>query len=169
MLLAENLPNSTFLGFDISEHSIAIAAKKCKEKQLSNLVFEVQDACNMPEEWTGSFDLFTVFDVVHDVPDSKKMLREVLRVLKPNGIFLMMDINLHTDVADNIGNRGAAPIYFMSLFHCMPVSLHGENGEGLGAAWGIETQQKYLAQTGFRDIQLLPTVDKIHSYFVAHK
>ena len=169
ILMAEHLPNSTFIGFDISQQCIDHAQDICLQKQLCNLTFRSEDACKMPSDWSSIFDVFTVFDVVHDVPQPMKMLKEVYRVLKPGGAFLMMDVNVHTDVENNIENQKSTIVYFFSLFHCMPVSLHAENGEGLGTAWGIEAQEKYLTDAGFRDINMLVTEDKFHSYFVAYK
>ena len=169
MLMAEHLPNSTFVGFDISQQCVDYAQKISQQKQMSNLTFQFEDACNMPSDWSNIFDIFTVFDVVHDVPQPMKMLKEVFRVLKPGGAFFMMDNNVHTDVENNVENLKSPIVYFYSLFHCMPVSLYAENGEGLGTAWGIEAQEKYLIDAGFKGIKMLPTKDRIHSYFVAYK
>ena len=81
-----------------------------------------------------------------------------------------MDINMHTELADNLPHRHAALYYGLSFFHCMPVSLYHEGGEGLGAAWGVEKQRQYLEDAGFVKIQRIhPTTDKSHSYFVAYK
>jgi ubiquinone/menaquinone biosynthesis C-methylase UbiE len=43
------------------------------------------DSINLPPEWNGRFDVaFTIF-VVHEVPDPKKLFREIHSLLKPSG------------------------------------------------------------------------------------
>ena len=168
--MAKKYPKSTFVGVDIDKDAVEAATESAKKLGLSNTTFEVEDGCNMPADWSNTYDALFVWDVVHDVPHSAKFLREIIRVLKPGGLFFMMDINVHTNLGDNMSNMHTAVYYGMSFYHCMPVSLYHESGEGLGAAWGVEKQRQYLEDAGFVKIQQIhPTKDKSHSYFVAYK
>ena len=167
--IAPHYPKSQFTGFDIDDDAIKTATAYAKQQGLNNVTFAVQDGCNMPDEWSNRFDVMLVWDVVHDVPESAKFLREILRVLKPGGMFYMVDINMHTELGDNLSNRQAAMLYGFSFFHCMPISLNHEGGEGLGAAWGVEKQRQYLEDAGFSDIKQVGITDMINSSFTARK
>ena len=168
--LAQHYPKSQFTGFDIDDDAIKTTTSSVKQRGLNNVILAVEDGCNMSDDWCNRFNVVFVWDVVHDVPHSAKFLREMLRVLKPGGIFFMMDINMRTELGDNLSNRQAGLYYGMSFFHCMPVSLYHEGGEGLGAAWGVEKQRQYLEDAGFNDIKQLIIKDKpSSSYFVSRK
>ena len=166
--MAKKYPNSTFLGIDVDPDVIDKNKIKAKEMGLQNINFEVQDGCNLPETWRNRFDLITVWDVVHDVPYSRKLLQGIYNILKPRGSFVMNDIKMHSDLSQNMHESFAPAFYGMSLFHCMPVSLYFEGGEGLGTCWGIELQQKYLEDAGFKNIKRLHVPD-VQSYFLAEK
>ena len=168
--MAQHYPKSSFVGFDIDDDAVNVAAVSSKTLGLSNILFTVEDGCNMPADWSNTYDALFVWDVVHDVPHSAKFLREIIRVLKPGGLFFMMDINVHTNLGDNMSNMHTAVYYGMSFYHCMPVSLYHESGEGLGAAWGVEKQRQYLEDAGFVKIQQINrTKDDGSSYFIAYK
>ena len=168
--MAKKYPKSTFVGVDIDKDAVEAATESAKKLGLSNTTFAVEDGCNMPADWSNTYDALFVWDVVHDVPHSAKFLREIVRVLKPGGLFFMMDVDVHTEVGDNMANMHTATLYGFSLFHCMPVSLYHEGGEGLGAAWGVEKQRQYLEDAGFVKIQQINrTKDDGSSYFIAYK
>jgi hypothetical protein len=59
-------------------------------------------------------------------------------------------------VADNLGNPVATYFYWVSLFHCLQVSL-AEGGEGLGTAWGVELATELLAEAGFGRVTTIDT------------
>ena len=168
--IARHYPKSQFTGYDIDDDAIQTATSNMQQHGLNNVTCVVQDGCNMPDDWSNRFDVMFVWDVVHDLPYSAKFLREIIRVLKPGGIFFMMDINMHTELADNLSIRPAALFYGISFFHCMPVSLYHEGGEGLGAAWGVEKQRQYLEDAGFKDIKQVYIKERpLSSYFVSRK
>ena len=76
----------------------------------------------------------------------------------------MVDVNVHTDPADNVGYPYARYIYGMSLFHCMTISLYHEHGEGVGSAWGVEKAAEMMRAAGFANIDTIikPNVSKAH-------
>ena len=45
-------------------------------------------------------------------------------MLAADGSFALVDVNTHSNVADNVANTPAASMYYtVSLMHCMPISL----------------------------------------------
>lgn len=67
-LLAEEYPNSHFVGLDIGEDAIKHAKQTTKKsgEQFQNLEFIQCDAGKMPSNWCKSFDLVLIFDACHD-------------------------------------------------------------------------------------------------------
>ena len=76
------------------------------------------------------------------------------RTLKKGSYLSVIDINLHTDLADNADNRTAPSEYGFSLFNCLPTSLSVEGSEGMGAAWGKEKALRMIAEAGFTDVKI---------------
>jgi hypothetical protein len=118
------------------------------------VTFEVANGSNLPER---RFDLVTTFDVVHDAVDPVGLMAAVKRSLKPDGTYLVQEVNVSHDVKDNIKTLGKM-VYSVSTLYCMTTSLaHG--GAGIGAAMG-EPKARELAQTaGFSRFTKLPIND----------
>ena len=166
---AAHFPNSTFLGMDIDQEALDRGTAQAKKRGLTNLTFVNQDGCNIPDAWENRFDFVTVYDVVHDVPQPKQLLKGIYRSLKPGGAFLMVEIKMNTALEKN-GDQPMAPTLFgFSLFHCMPVSYYFENGEGLGTCWGVQKQREYLEEAGFIDVRLIPSTETIQAYNICKK
>ncbi len=165
MALARTFPNSRFQGFDLCADAFANTQAKARFEGLDNLRFEARDLSS--DEAVGSFDLVTAFDAVHDQADPKGFLRLIRRSLRPGGVFLMQDIGGSRDLETNIANPYAPLLYTISSTHCMPISI-GQGGPGLGAMWGVETAEEYLAETGFAAVEThrLPH-DPMNAYFIA--
>jgi hypothetical protein len=81
------------------------------------------------------------------------MLRGIRRSLRPDGAYLMQDIDGHTHHHDNLEHPLGPFMYTISCMHCMTVSL-AQGGEGLGAMWGVETMEELLAEAGFASVEL---------------
>lgn len=149
-LLAKHFPKSTFYGVDFVHEAIAVASARATAENLPNIHYIAYDAARLPQEWSNKFDYVTSFDAIHDQAYPDKALAEIFRVLKPGGLFSMVDVNAHTNVATNKAAFGSCPfLYTASLFHCMPVSLYFDGGMGLGTAWGKEKAAEMLSEAGF--------------------
>ena len=74
--------------------------------------------------------MITTFDVVHDTVDPLGLLQAVRRALKPDGIYVCLDVNCSDKLEENAEPLGT---YFhgASVFYCMATSL-AQDGEGLG-------------------------------------
>jgi SAM-dependent methyltransferase len=165
-LLARAFPASTFTGYDIAEDGLARARDEAASWGLTNVRFERVDVANFP---IGTrFDLITAFDAIHDQARPRRVLRQIHDALAPGGTFLMVDMNASSSVHANIGNPIAPYFYWVSLFHCMQVSL-AEGGEGLGTAWGVELATELLHDAGFTTVERVPAppTDPVNAIFVA--
>lgn len=94
---------------DISPEMIKVASEKQKQRNISNITFEVGDSCNLAFE-DETFDVVIASNVLHLLFEPEKSLAEIRRVLKPDGIAILPTF-CH---ADNIQSRIISG--FMSLF-----------------------------------------------------
>ena len=112
------------------------------------------DISRMPAEWTQKWDFVVMFDVLHDVPHTTKALSEIYRVLKKGSYLSVIDVNLHTNLEDNLDDDSAPFLYGFSLFGCLAMTLSVEGSEGIGAAWGKEKVLRMIAEAGFTDVKI---------------
>jgi 2-polyprenyl-3-methyl-5-hydroxy-6-metoxy-1,4-benzoquinol methylase len=166
-LLAAEMPSSRFTGYDLSTEGIAAARRESEEKGLANTTFEAVDLLELDEP--GRYDLITAFDVIHDQVKPAEVLRHVHRTLKPDGVFLMVDIQGSRHVEKNMAHPLGTILYTVSTMHCMTISL-AEGGAGLGTMWGEETAERMLLEAGFTSIEKhrLPR-DLRNVYYVVRK
>ena len=163
--LAARFPNSRFTGVDVCTETCSAATAEAASLGLKNLTFKAIDAA----KWDAreAFDLVLAFDAIHDQPAPDRVLQNIRRALRPNGLFLMQDIAAASCVHGNMNHPVGPFIYTISCMHCMSVSLAG-GGPGLGAAWGKELALQMLADAGFENIvvETLPH-DILNYYYVA--
>ncbi len=87
---------SKIVGLDISEGMLAVGKKKIAEKGLSEKIEMVQaDSEALPFK-DNSFDAITVAFGVRNFEHLKKGLAEIYRVLKPGGIFVVLETSVPT-------------------------------------------------------------------------
>ena len=84
------------IGLDISSGMLDIGKQKIIKKQLQDTIEMVLgDSENMPFE-DNTFDAVTVAFGVRNFETLEKGLSEILRVLKPNGIFVILETSVPT-------------------------------------------------------------------------
>jgi demethylmenaquinone methyltransferase/2-methoxy-6-polyprenyl-1,4-benzoquinol methylase len=93
LALARQGRPASVLGTDFSPEMLEVAKRKAASYDGSaELAFEVQDAqaLSLPDE---SFDVVTVAFGVRNFPDRAANFREVLRVLRPGGRYLVLEFS----------------------------------------------------------------------------
>lgn len=84
------------IGLDISDGMLEVGRNKISKKDLgSTIEMVLGDSENLPFE-TNSFDAITVAFGVRNFEHLDKGLSEILRVLKPNGIFVILETSVPT-------------------------------------------------------------------------
>jgi len=97
-------PNSKITGLDLSPHFLAIANYNTRTKHPELLETQQVQWIHATAEQTGlpdhSFDCVSCFLIFHELPQeaTRQILREIRRVLRPNGYFAMMDMNPYSDI-----------------------------------------------------------------------
>ncbi|MEA3217675.1 MAG: hypothetical protein QOJ19_3831 [Acidimicrobiia bacterium] len=166
-LLANDFPESRFVGFDLSETGVATASTAAAGAGLSNVRYVVRDATDLDQH--QAFDLVTTFDAIHDQAHPDQVLEGIWEALRPGGVYLCVEPKASSHLHDNVELPMGPMLYTMSTMHCMTVSL-AYGGEGLGAAWGEHVARERLEHAGFTEIQLTGVRDdRTNNYFLARK
>lgn len=165
--MAKQYPRSRFTGYDLLPEAIERGRALARGYGLTNVNLEAKDVSTFDD--VESFDLITTFDAVHDQADPDRVLSNIWRALKEEGVYFMQDIKGSSHVQNNMENPLAPYLYTISCMHCMSVSL-SQNGKGLGAMWGKELACDMLGQAGFSSVEIkeLPH-DPINYYYIIRK
>jgi ubiquinone/menaquinone biosynthesis C-methylase UbiE len=84
--LLNQLQPKSYIGLDVMEEQIEIARRKYPQYQ-----YIVQDATDLSQFANASKDVVIIFGVLHHIPEWRKALDEIARVLKPNGGTLFLE------------------------------------------------------------------------------
>jgi 2-polyprenyl-3-methyl-5-hydroxy-6-metoxy-1,4-benzoquinol methylase/DNA-binding transcriptional ArsR family regulator len=139
-------------GYDVHPGSVGRAqANAHAEGVADRLTFTAADGDELPE---NQFDLITTFDVVHDSVDPVGLMSAIRHALRPDGTYLMLEMNASGDVEENRNPLGKL-LYNVSTLYCMTTSLaHG--GAGIGACMGEHKARELAYAAGFTHFRKLP-------------
>jgi SAM-dependent methyltransferase len=155
-LMAKAFPASRFTGYDIAADAIEAGRAEAAAMGLTNARFEVLDVTRLPSD--PPFDAIFAFDSIHDQVDPATVLRKAHEALRPDGVFVMLDIRASSNLEENLGHPLAPMLYAVSTLHCMTVSLaHG--GAGLGTVWGEQVARAMLAEAGFSRVRIVEELE----------
>jgi len=103
--LAQAFPKSRYVGYDSFGPTIDRAAGNASRSGVEDRVrFRHHDVIEgLPEQ----YDLITTFDVIHDMVNPRAALRAIRDALRPNGTYLLLDINVKDKLEENKGPLGA--------------------------------------------------------------
>jgi len=150
ILMAEEYPKSTFVGFDYHPQSIEMAKAAATKAGVSDRVkFEVAKAKDYPGK---GYQLVAFFDCLHDMGDPEGAARHVLQTLAPDGAWMIVEPFAHDKLQDNLNPIGRV-FYGASTMLCTPASLSQEVGLGLGAQAGEGRLSKILKNAGFSRVR----------------
>jgi SAM-dependent methyltransferase len=166
-LMAGAFPASRFVGYDFSEDGVQGGRDEAQRLGLANARFEARDVTTLGAR--AEFDLITAFDSIHDQAQPARALAGIAEALRPDGVFLMVDIGASSHAHENMEFPLAPLMYTVSCMHCMTVSL-ALDGAGLGAMWGEQKAREMLAAAGFTQVEVKRIEDDpFNSYYVATK
>jgi len=72
---------------DVSPKMIKVAEEKANNYNCDNIIFDVQDGCNLPYQ-DESFDIVLMFNLLHFLKEPALQIRESYRVLKRGGFLI---------------------------------------------------------------------------------
>ena len=155
IMIAQAFPKARVVGYDIHAESIERARRNAEAAGVANRVtFEVADGSRLPER---KYDFISTFDVVHDAVDPVGLMTAIRRALKDDGTYLVQEVNVSSDLKDNLRPLGKM-VYSVSTLYCMTTSL-ANGGAGIGVAMGEGKAREIAAQAGFSRFTRLPIKD----------
>ncbi|MFN3727066.1 MAG: class I SAM-dependent methyltransferase [Allosphingosinicella sp.] len=151
IVMAQAFPNSRFHGFDYHAQSIGRAREAAGEAGTPpNLRFEVATAKDTPG---ADYDLVACFDCLHDMGDPLGAARKIRQMLKPDGVFMLVEPFAGDSLAENLNPVGRM-YYSASTMICTPGSLAQEVGTALGAQAGPKRLSSLLEEAGFSQVRV---------------
>jgi len=147
MLMAKAFPKSRFCGYDYHSGSIEYARHVAgRDGLLDQITFEVASSKSYPIN--GGYDLVTFFDCLHDMGDPVGAAEHVLRSLKPDGTWMIVEPNANDQ--PELNHNPVGRIYYSaSTMICTPASMAQEVGAALGAQAGEERIRDVARTAGF--------------------
>lgn len=88
-LVAERFPEAEMVGLDICPGMLRRAQPRC-QRFGARVRFVRGDSANLPFD-DGQFDVVTCSHSFHHYPDQQRVVREMYRVLRPNGRVMLVD------------------------------------------------------------------------------
>jgi len=159
------------IGLDISAGMLEIGVKKIEEKNLSQTIEMVLgDSENMPFE-DHFFDAITVAFGVRNFEHLEKGLAEILRVLKPGGIFVILE----TSVPEKTPYKQGYSFYSKNILPLIGKLFSKDNvaygylSESAASFPYGEALNNILRKTGFINVKAMPQTFGVATIYSASK
>jgi demethylmenaquinone methyltransferase/2-methoxy-6-polyprenyl-1,4-benzoquinol methylase len=159
------------IGLDISAGMLEVGVQKIANKNLSKTIEMVLgDSENMPFE-DDYFDAITVAFGVRNFENLEKGLSEILRVLKPNGTFVILE----TSVPDKTPYKQGYEFYSKNILPLIGKLFSKDNvaygylSESAAAFPYGEKLNNILRKIGFIDVVALPQTFGVATIYSASK
>ncbi len=159
------------IGLDISAGMLEVGVKKIASKNLSNTIEMIlADSENMPFE-DNYFDAITVAFGVRNFENLEKGLAEILRVLKPNGVFVILE----TSVPDKTPYKQGYNFYTKNILPLIGKVFskddvaYGYLSESAAAFPYGEALNNILRKIGFIDVVALTQTFGVATIYSASK
>ena len=162
---------SKIVGLDLSEGMLAVGRKKIADQKLSEKIEMVQgDSENLPFE-DNSFDAITVAFGVRNFENLKKGLEEILRVLKPGGVFVILETSVPTKFpfkqGYNFYTKNLLPL--IGKLFSKDRDAYSYLSESAAAFPYGEKLNNILRKIGFKEVENKPQTLGVATIYVASK
>ncbi len=162
---------SKIVGLDLSEGMLAVGRKKIADKKLSAKIEMTQgDSEDLPFE-DNSFDAITVAFGVRNFENLEKGLQEILRVLKPGGVFVILETSVPTKFpfkqGYNFYTKNLLPL--IGKLFSKDQDAYSYLSESAAAFPYGEKLNNILRKIGFKDVENKPQTLGVATIYVASK
>ena len=159
------------IGLDISAGMLEVGVKKIASKNLSNTIEMIlADSENMPFE-DNYFDAITVAFGVRNFENLEKGLAEILRVLKPNGVFVILETSIPDKTpykqGYNFYSKNVLPL--IGKIFSKDDAAYGYLSESAAAFPYGEALNNILREIGFIDVVAFPQTFGVATIYSASK
>ncbi len=161
--IARAYPQVTVDGYDVDADSIDAARAQAEAEGLADRVrFVLADAATVPA--AGDYDLVSMFECVHDLPDPVGVLRSAHRMVRPGGTVLVMDERV-PDTFTGPGDPVEQLMYGISLLVCLPDGMSHRGSVATGTVMRHDTLRGYAREAGFADAEVLPVEHDMFRFY----
>jgi SAM-dependent methyltransferase len=153
--MARAYPSITVHGFDLDPEAIALGRRHLEGEGAvaERVTFSVADASD--PELSGTFDLVTIFEALHDMSRPVEALRAARGLLAEEGSVVIAD--------ELVGEAFTAPapeeeryVYGWSVVSCLPYAMDDPETAATGAVMRPSTLRRYAGEAGFGELEVLP-------------
>lgn len=171
IMMAEKTAASQIIGLDLSPGMLEVGKKKVAQKQLNpkiEMVLGDSEAIAYPD---NHFDAITVSFGIRNFETLEKGLSEILRVLKPGGIFVILE----TSIPEKFPFKQGHAVYTKYI---MPVigklfskdnKAYGYLSESASIFPYGEKLNNILQKVGFIEVQAMPQTFGVATIYAASK
>lgn len=168
---AQHTAASKIIGLDLSEGMLSIARKKVAQSSFENrLQFVKGDSEHLPFK-DQSFDAITVSFGIRNFENLEKGLKEIKRVLKTNGLFIILETSVPTRFpwkqGYNFYSKGVLPV-IGKVFSKDKVAYRYLSESAASFPFG-ETLNNILRKNGFIEVNHKPQTFGVATIYSATK
>lgn len=159
------------IGLDISSGMLEVGRKKIEDKKLSNIIeLVLADSENMPFE-DNYFDAITVGFGVRNFENLEKGFAEILRVLKPNGVFVILETSVPVKTPYKQGYRFYSKyiLPIIGKLFSKDNSAYGYLSESAAVFPFGEALNNILRKIGFINVVAMPQTFGVATIYSASK
>ena len=153
--MARAYPKISVHGFDLDPDAIALAHEHLEDEgALAERVrFSVADASD--PELSGTFDLVTILEALHDMSRPVEALRAARALLAEGGSVVIAD-ELVQETFTAPAPEEESYTYGWSVVSCLPYAMDDPGSAAPGAVMRPATLQRYASEAGFGGVEILP-------------
>ncbi|MFC5046871.1 bifunctional demethylmenaquinone methyltransferase/2-methoxy-6-polyprenyl-1,4-benzoquinol methylase UbiE [Aquimarina hainanensis] len=162
---------SEIIGLDISPGMLSVGKNKIKAKKLDSTISMVQgDSENLPYP-DNHFDAITVAFGVRNFENLDKGLSEILRVLKPKGIFVVLETSVPTKTPYKQGYKlyTSKILPLIGRIFSKDKSAYSYLSESAAVFPHGETFNNILRKIGFIEVNSIPQTMGVATIYTARK
>ena len=164
LAIARAYPKVTVDGIDLDEASIERAQQLLPGSGVEDRVaFQCRDAAD--PGLSGRYDLVVIFEALHDMSYPVEVLRTARGLLSDGGRLLVADERTAERFTLDAGDVERL-YYGLSVLHCLPVGMIGENAAGTGTVMREDTVRGYAQQAGYADVQVAPIENDFWRFYL---
>lgn len=161
--MAQAYPAIEVDGFDLEERVIALARDHAAESGVADRVrFTVGDAAALSGQ---HYDLVTVFEALHDMPNPVEVLTALRRILRPGGSVLVADELVAEQFTAPADDRERY-VYGWSVMGCLGGAMGEPGTAATGAVMRPDTLRRYAADAGFERVDMFPVENDYFHFYV---
>jgi demethylmenaquinone methyltransferase/2-methoxy-6-polyprenyl-1,4-benzoquinol methylase len=168
---AKKTSATNIIGLDLSEGMLAMAREKVKDTDLFNKVkFVKGDSEALPFN-NNMFDAITVSFGIRNFENLEKGLSEILRILKPNGIFVILETSVPTKTPFKQGYNFHSKVILPTVgkLFSKDKKAYGYLSESANAFPFGEKLNNILQKIGFINVENKPQTFGVATIYTASK